>query len=587
MKNDELMMLFITCMFVIGAAVSGYITIYWCINSGVAYYYLLLIVPAAFVYLAYREYMKMHFLRLCKEVKEAWGKPDDKKRDMKKIGNLYELSKAYEKDKFLLDDQTWEDLNMDQIFAVVDRCLTTPGQQTLYKMLREPSMDSSLLKRRKEIIGLLQKDERARERVEMELVKVRFQRYGDTASFLWGEMPGQSSLRLLFFLMYIASICSIVSVPLMGAKAFLYFILPVFGINFYITSKVRGSIFSEISSMRYLGTIIKAAGGMGRMEDILPDSSPALKRDYEACRKILKRIGAIRPDSTDPFYEYFDVFFLTSVRGFYAVLDDVKKQKDSIRDIYLKIGELDAIYSVASYRSGLSSYAEPELYNGNAGVEAVDIVHPLLKEPVANSICLGDEGVIITGSNMSGKSTFLRTLGVNAVFAQTICTCLASSYRGSYFRVMTSISRSDNLVGGKSYYLAEAEALLRIIRSSGEGVPILCIIDEILRGTNSVERISASAEIMRYLVSHNSLVLVATHDIELLDLVGNLYRCYYFSERVGENGLNFDYKIKEGITNARNATKLMDYLGYPKDIVDGTFARVEDMLHSKVLKEKA
>jgi DNA mismatch repair ATPase MutS len=204
----------------------------------------------------------------------------------------------------------------------------------------------------------------------------------------------------------------------------------------------------------------------------------------------------------------------------------------------------------------------------------VDGRHPLLNRPVPNSITVDREGIIITGCNMSGKSTFLRTLGVNALFAQTICTCLASSYKGSFLRVMTSISRGDNLVGGKSYYLAEAEALLRIIKASGHGAPCLCILDEMFRGTNSLERINASSEILRYLVNHNCLAVIATHDYELTELVGNLYKCYYFSETIEKDGISFDYRIKDGVSKNRNAVRLMDYLGYPREIIDSTNKKI-------------
>lgn len=202
--------------------------------------------------------------------------------------------------------------------------------------------------------------------------------------------------------------------------------------------------------------------------------------------------------------------------------------------------------------------------------------HPLIKDAVPNSIEINESGIIITGSNMSGKSTFLRTFGVNVLFSQTICTCLCEKYEGSFFKVITSISPDDNIMGGKSYYMAEAEAILRIIKNCDGENPSLCIIDEIFRGTNPVERISAACEILDYLPEHFATAIVATHDIELADMVKHHYDCYYFTEDVGKEGLEFDYKIKKGIIKTRNAIKLLKFLGYPEEIVEGAEKRANE-----------
>jgi len=182
---------------------------------------------------------------------------------------------------------------------------------------------------------------------------------------------------------------------------------------------------------------------------------------------------------------------------------------------------------------------------------------------------------------MSGKSTFLRTIGVNVLFAQTICTVLAEKYEGSYFHIVTSISPGDNILGGKSYYMGEAEAILRIINSCGQKISCLCIIDEIFRGTNPIERISASIEILKYLSEHNALVIVATHDLEITEMVTEFYECYYFTEDVDEVGLKFDYLIKKGVSPTRNAIKLLKFLGYPEEIVQNAYLNIE-----KVMKKR-
>jgi len=175
---------------------------------------------------------------------------------------------------------------------------------------------------------------------------------------------------------------------------------------------------------------------------------------------------------------------------------------------------------------------------------------------------------------MAGKTTFLRTLGVNAILAQTIYTCLAASYTGNYFRIISLISETDSLIEGKSYYLVQAEHLLRMIRSSEKEILTLCLIDEPLAGTNSSERIVASFEILRYLVNHKALVVVATHDLELAGKLKFAFKSYHFTDDVDDQGLKFDFKLREGITSTSNAIRLLEYLDYPKDIVERSMKKL-------------
>ena len=125
--------------------------------------------------------------------------------------------------------------------------------------------------------------------------------------------------------------------------------------------------------------------------------------------------------------------------------------------------------------------------------------------------------------------------------------------------------------------MAEAEALLRIIKALELNIPVFCPIDEIFRGTNPIERISASAEILKYINSKKSISIVATHDRELTEILKDNYEFFYFSEKVDNAGLKFDYKLKKGISKTRNAIKLLDFIGYPKEIIKSSYERAEDL----------
>ena len=125
----------------------------------------------------------------------------------------------------------------------------------------------------------------------------------------------------------------------------------------------------------------------------------------------------------------------------------------------------------------------------------------------------------MTGSNASGKSTFLKTAALQAILAQTVHTVLAKEYEASYFRVFSSMALRDDLVGEESYYMVEIRSLKRILDRMVEEVPLFCCVDEVLRGTNTVERIAASSQILLRMAQERLLCFAATHDIELTYLL--------------------------------------------------------------------
>ena len=225
-------------------------------------------------------------------------------------------------------------------------------------------------------------------------------------------------------------------------------------------------------------------------------------------------------------YQYLNLAFLLDATGVYFAVRDLSRQGHSLLRVTAAAGDVDAALSVASYRAGRHDWTTPECVGAEATTEMTELRHPLVEDAVPNSMASRPgRGLLITGSNMSGKSTFLRTVGVNAILAQTIHTCLARNYRAPVFRVRSCIGRSDDLVAGKSYYIAEVEALLELVRVSDDTRPHLFLLDELFRGTNSIERIAAGQAVLQQLLgplgrTKQHLVLAATHDGELVDLAG-------------------------------------------------------------------
>ena len=204
----------------------------------------------------------------------------------------------------------------------------------------------------------------------------------------------------------------------------------------------------------------------------------------------------------------------------------------------------------------------------------------MIQEPVKNSIST-DRGVLLTGSNASGKSTFLKTMALNAILAQTIHTCLAGCYEAPFFRVLSSMALRDDLGSGESYYIVEIKSLKRILdASAGEDVPLLCFVDEVLRGTNTVERIAASTQILKSLSGRNILCFAATHDIELTELLKEEYNNYHFEEEIRDGDIFFNYKLMSGKATTRNAIKLLELMGYDEKIIQEAVGQAEHFIRT-------
>lgn len=577
MLNNEVKLKFLIYGAIGAAFVSAYASLVMGagINKG---YYFGFIITIAFLFFAFRLDHKKKLIKALRILREEWGKNKERKRDLKEIGELFRYMALDNDHRFYIDDQTWDDLGMDEIYTIMDRTHSTPGEQVLYNILRTPMLDDEAFNKRKSIIEFFQNNKEIRESIQMELEKVGRQRGSLITSFLWEDIMVSFKYKFVFTILSLLGILALLSFIPLGIKALAYCITPVFGINAYIHYKVKKSISGQLDTIQYLHKIIKASKNIGNNKaQEIADYISELKRTTKECKEVFEKTSISFERGTgdlDAIKEYINILFMVEEKKFYGAIDDIRLHRKDLQEMYILLGELEALISVASYRDGLGSYSVPSLQLKGAELKGQNMTHPLLKDPVKNSININKEGIVVTGSNMSGKSTFLRTVGLNALFAQTICTCIADSYEGSYFKILTSISPGDNLLGGKSYYLAEAEALLRIINAAGDNFPCLCIIDEIFRGTNPIERAGASVEILDYLVDNNAVVIVATHDLEITEMVSGAYKYYYFSEDISQEGLKFDFTIKEGISKNRNAVKLMKYLGYPKEIVDKTTRRV-------------
>jgi DNA mismatch repair ATPase MutS len=267
---------------------------------------------------------------------------------------------------------------------------------------------------------------------------------------------------------------------------------------------------------------------------------------------------------------------------FIRSIKEVKAYRDDIKNVYEYVAGIDMLVCIDSVRKSLTYYCTPVFTNNNE-LDIKGLYHPLIADCVPNSIVsTDDKGVLVTGSNMSGKTTFIRSIVINTLFAQTLYTCCAETYKAPLMNIYSSLRISDDIEEHRSYFQAEALSVLDILNqcSGAEQVKGLVIIDEIFRGTNTIERIAAAKSVLAYLTANRNFVFVSTHDLELAELLGDEYAVYSFEELVADTRLVFDYKLKKGILKNKNGIAILQALGYPETVVKDAYA-VSEQLRKK------
>ena len=477
-----------------------------------------------------------------------------------------------------LDDRTWDDLLMDDVFAHLDRTESGVGQQVLYCRLRSPSTPSSL-HAFDALVTSAAIDAERRERAQMALARL-----GDASVYFvhrlarpdaldpqgWYAIFPVWSVGVLFTLLL-----GIVWPPVMLIA------LAGFVVNRVVLIVIGRRLAGEIGSFRQLNPLLSAGGALA---PLCTDETAAITESLGSDLAALRRLGMIagwvgRPplatsDLGFVVQEFMNTLFLMDANALYFGGRELRWRASELMRVIEAVGEIDGAIAVASFRAGAGEWIRPRFAPPEAPATFSDLRHPLVAEAVPNSIALAPpHGVLVTGSNMSGKSTFLRTVGVNVVLAQTLNTCLARAYDAPVYRVRSCIGRADDLVSGKSYYLVEVESVLALVDATERTEPQLFIFDELFRGTNAVERISAAVAVLEVLVGGRKphVVLAATHDGELVDILHEQYVVCHLGDAVGPEGLIFDYCLLPGPATSRNAITLLKLKGAPKSVVGRAF----------------
>lgn len=265
--------------------------------------------------------------------------------------------------------------------------------------------------------------------------------------------------------------------------------------------------------------------------------------------------------------ELVNIFFLGEYYAVNKSLLNLNGEKKWLEAVFRFVGMTDVLCSLSFLREQLPYYCIPTDLPAPGKLTAENIYHPLIENAVPNSFALNKKSALITGSNMCGKTCFIRTIGLNLLAAKTLNMCWAHSFAIHLDTLLfSSIQHTDKLTEGKSLFLQETLDILQMLKATDKG-PCLFLIDEPFGGTNSIERIAISISVLERLAQNGHIVLATTHDWELQYELENEYECYHFTEQIGEKELTSDYLLRKGKSAQGNAVKILRVYGYPEEVV--------------------
>ncbi len=541
-------------------------------DSGIAIIVIACVLAVTFAYSIITENRKKA-VEFKKTAEKNWGK----KPVLRQSAEEFESISHYFKDRavpgFTIDDITWNDCGMDDIFRMMNAALSSPGEDVLYSWLREPVFDAETIAERNALMEYFSANPDRRLFMQQILYDVgrmkKMSFYDYISQIKKAERIGKMKY-IAAGLMSAVGIALLFIFPLAGVLL----LIPALFINFFIHISERDRTQTYIRGFSCVLKLIEA----GRKIAACADSEllPLARRAEVSCRALsgfetgaffVTSGGNVGTGLGDTILEYLKMFFHLDLIKFDSMVETFAGHEAECMDLLEVVGTIDASMAVASTRQLL-----PRWCHGNVTDEAVisgkEMYHPLLREPVPNSFtCRG--GNLITGSNASGKSTFLKNIAVNQILMQSIDTIPAGEWSAPYMKVVTSMALTDNLLGGESYFIVEIRSLKRIVDLAADSeVPVLGIVDEVLRGTNTIERIAASSKILETLAGGNAVIFAATHDIELSYILESLYRNLHFEEEIDGGDVRFSYKLLEGRAVTRNAIRLLGIAGYSSSVVD-------------------
>lgn len=469
----------------------------------------------------------------------------------------------------VVDDKTWKDLELPKIFADLDTTVTPIGSQVLLNWLRTYMTPSQGAAEQYAIYDALRRDKATREAIQLKLTHLDADSNAHIADTIFGRPLERPPHYVLILLLSGISIAVPVGVFTLSWPSLLW--LLVVAVNFVVFHVAAPHMDRKMDALKGCARLLRAGDRLAALRARAPES-PALSRLARETRHRAKaRRGilwfSLSQDSLilGTAAMFLNAAFLAELVAYIVSVSWFAHSRPVLASTFDEVGSLDASIAVASLLERCGDHCVPSTSDDSV-VDLSDAYHPLLAEPVVNTISLEERSALITGSNMAGKTTFIKTVGVNVVFGRTLGFCFGNRAVLPRSTAMASIGGEHSVESGKSHYFAEIEAIRSFIRAADEGQCRIFLIDELFSGTNTAERIAAARAVLEYMSLH-SQVLVTTHDVELQTLLGGRFDLYHFREDPDVAGF-FDYELRPGPTQTRNAIRILARMGFPEEIVN-------------------
>jgi DNA mismatch repair ATPase MutS len=513
------------------------------------------------------------------KIRSRWGKP---RPDLPHLPPVAAWSDADAAPSYhRLNEQTTSDIDFHKLFRFTDHTTSRIGQQTLYHRLLRPRGEATALNELDNQARFFTDNTPAREKAQQLLLRLDHPDAYSIHLLMGGKLftrPGWYPLALADTIIVIALLLLSIPYPVL----LIWAMLP-FAINIVLHLRNKNNTFRYIKALPQLNVLINTTRKLAATD--IPFDQTGLTESFSQLKGFQRKIRWLSFGNTQGselamlyfwLLELFKALFLIELHSFFRLIRELEQSHGAIHRVFTYTGQIDLAISVASLRAAGGQTCIPTLSSPVADeakpsstkhLRVRDLYHPLIKDCVVNSLDIYGRGILITGSNMSGKTTFLRTLGINSLLAQTLYTCYGTEYTAPPFRLYSSIRIDDSLLDGKSYYFEEVNVMGELIAASGAREPNLYLLDEVFKGTNMVERIASAKAILSYLDRKGHIVVVSTHDLELADMLKENYDLYHFEEILQDGQLLFDHLLKAGPLKTRNAIRILGLADYPEEII--------------------
>ena len=464
------------------------------------------------------------------------------------------------------------------IFQLINRTSTKEGKNLLAQWLSFPA-EKKVIAQRHEAIKELGPNLDWRQRLqafgqvgtdEKTETKYLFQWIKEENS-IKDSMFYKAALAVMPLATLISIVLSVISIIPAGIPLMLILAnIAILGSVFNLAKNIFEKTISSNAALKAYEAQIRMIEEEDFESDYLNGLRSRFIHEQMQASRVIKQLQSILDNfnnRSNMMYHIFNVMFIIDV---YWILQAEKWKENTKTDIepwFETIGELECLASLAGLHFSKPNYAFPQISGIPFTIEGQQVGHPMIKESsrVNNTFDFSGKGGIclITGSNMSGKSTFLRTVGVNAVLGLMGAPVCAEGFTVSHLKVFTSMRTQDDLEESVSSFYAELKRLRQMIESIDGSIPILFMVDEVLKGTNSEDRHKGAIALIRQLNKADAFGFVSTHDIALGNITNELQgvKNYSFNSVIEGDEIIFDYTLTEGICKSFNATKLMQKMG--------------------------